>query len=179
MIKLQEVSKVGHIGKPHGIKGEVTMVFLSEEMANALFDSDVEYLILMIDGILVPFFWEEMRLTSKCGALFKFIDIETKEKAQSLTGCDVFLPNDILGNLPIEASIKSLIGFKVYEDKKEKFLGEISSIDDTTQNVLFIISTPKKETLLIPANKDLITKIDTQNHLLKVIIPLGLLEIND
>ncbi len=179
MIKLEEVSKVGHIGKPHGIKGEVTMVFLSEEISNALFDSDIEYLILMIDGILVPFFWEEMRQTSKCGALLKFTDIDTIERAKSFTGLDVFLPNDILRGLPLEASIKSLIGFKVYEDKKEELLGEISSIDDTTENVLFIVTTPKKETLLIPANKDLITKIDTQNHQLKVIIPLGLLEIND
>ena len=55
MIKQEEVYKIGRIGKPHGINGEV----------HFLFDDDVfdrvesEYLILDIDGILVPFFMEE------------------------------------------------------------------------------------------------------------------------
>ena len=57
MIRKEEVFKIGKIGKPHGVKGEVGLRFSDD-----VFDRvDAEYLILDIDGILVPFFMEEYR----------------------------------------------------------------------------------------------------------------------
>ena len=55
MIKEEEVYRIGKIGKPHGVKGEVTMMFSDD-----VFDRvDAEYVVLLIDGIFVPFFFEE------------------------------------------------------------------------------------------------------------------------
>ena len=54
MIKQEDVYKIGKIGKPHGINGELSFMFDDD-----IFDRvDFDYLILMIKGILVPFFME-------------------------------------------------------------------------------------------------------------------------
>ena len=47
--------KIGKIGKPHGVKGEVSFMFDDD-----VFDrTDADWLMLSVDGILVPFFLEE------------------------------------------------------------------------------------------------------------------------
>ena len=57
MIKQEEVYKIGRLGKSHGVKGEVSFQFDDD-----IFDRvDADYLVLDIDGILVPFFMEEYR----------------------------------------------------------------------------------------------------------------------
>ena len=49
MIRQEEVYKIGKIGKPHGVKGELTLFFDDD-----VFDRvDADYLVLLIDGILV------------------------------------------------------------------------------------------------------------------------------
>lgn len=51
MIRKEEVFKIGTINKPHGVKGEVSFTFTDD-----IFDRvDCDYLILLLDGILVPF----------------------------------------------------------------------------------------------------------------------------
>ena len=49
---MNDFYKIGRIGRPHGINGEVIMMFTDDvfDQANA------EYLMLDIDGLLVPFF---------------------------------------------------------------------------------------------------------------------------
>ena len=65
MIKQEEVYKIGRLGKAHGVKGEVSFQFDDD-----VFDRvDADYLILDIDGILVPFFMEEYRFRSDSTAL--------------------------------------------------------------------------------------------------------------
>ena len=57
MIKRDDVYRIGTIGKSHGVKGEVSFRFDDD-----VFDRvDADYLVLDIDGILVPFFIEEYR----------------------------------------------------------------------------------------------------------------------
>ena len=88
MIKRDDVYKIGTIGKSHGVKGEVSLYFDDD-----VFDRvDADYLFLDIDGILVPFFFEEYRFRSNETALVKFEGIDTQEQARNITGCGVFFP---------------------------------------------------------------------------------------
>ena len=65
MIKPEEVYRIGRLGKVHGVKGEVSLQFDDD-----VFDRvDADYLVLEIDGILVPFFIEEYRFRSDNVAL--------------------------------------------------------------------------------------------------------------
>ena len=88
MIKKEEVYKIGVINKPHGIKGEVSFTFNDD-----IFDRvECDYLVLLLDGILVPFFIEEYRFRSDDVALVKFEGIETAERARMLTNVEVYFP---------------------------------------------------------------------------------------
>ena len=88
MIRKEEVFKIGIINKPHGVKGEVSFTFSDD-----IFDRvDCDYLILMLDGILVPFFIEEYRFRSDCAALVKFEGVDTAEKARAFTKVEGYFP---------------------------------------------------------------------------------------
>ena len=188
MIKPEEVYKIGRLGKAHGVKGEVSFQFDDD-----IFDRvDADYLVLDIDGILVPFFMEEYRFRNDTVCLVKFCDIDTQQRAQELTGCDVFFPRALAEEADDDLSLASLVGFTIINDGDGKaaartvpdessahtvpddlVVGTIASIDDTTANILFELEDGR----LIPANDDLIVDIDTEHRQIRMNIPEGLLDI--
>ena len=88
MIKQEDVYKIGKLGKPHGVKGEINFIFDDD-----VFDrTDAEYLVIEIEGIMIPFYMEEYRFHCNETALIKFCDIDTQEQAKELTGHDVYFP---------------------------------------------------------------------------------------
>ena len=168
MIKNAEVYKIGRLVKSHGIKGEISFQFDDD-----VFDRvDADYLVLEIDGILVPFFMEEYRFRSDSLALVKFCDIDTQERASELTGCDVYFPRD-LADEDDTPTLASLVGFDLVEASNNKKVGTIASIDDSTANILFELEDGR----LVPATDDLITDINTKDRTIKMEIPEGLLEL--
>ena len=169
MIKKEEVYKIGRLGKAHGVKGEVSFQFDDD-----IFDTtDADYLILEIDGILVPFFMEEYRFRNDSLALVKFCDVDTQQRASELTGCDVYFPRTLAEESEGQLSLSSLVGFDIVEASNSKVVGKIAAIDDTTQNILFELEDGR----LIPASDELITNIDTNRQQIIMQIPTGLLEI--
>lgn len=169
MIKREDVYKIGRLGKAHGVKGEVSFQFDDD-----IFDTtDADYLILKIDGILVPFFMEEYRFRNDSLALVKFCDVDTQQRASELTGCDVYFPRTLAEESEGQLSLSSLVGFDIVEASNSKVVGKIAAIDDTTQNILFELEDGR----LIPASDELITNIDTNRQQIIMQIPTGLLEI--
>jgi 16S rRNA processing protein RimM len=168
MIKQEEVYKIGRLGKTHGVKGEVSFQFDDD-----IFDRvDADYLVLDIDGILVPFFIEEYRFRSDTIALMKFENIDNQQRAAELTGCDVFFPR-ALADEDDTPTLALLVGFDLVEANSKKTIGCITAVDDTTANLLFELEDGR----LIPANDDLIQHIDTKGKTITMEIPEGLLEL--
>ena len=169
MIKQEEVYKIGRLGKAHGVKGEVSLLFDDD-----IFDRvDCDYLILEVDGILVPFFIEEYRFRSDTVALMKFEDVDTQQRASELTGCDVYFPRSLAADDDVPTSLTLLVGFDLVEANGGRPVGRIADIDDTTANLLFELEDGR----LIPANDDLITDIDMKGRVISMTIPEGLLEL--
>ena len=170
MIRKEEVFKIGVINKPHGIKGEVSFTFTDD-----IFDRvDCDYLILLMDGILVPFFMEEYRFRSDNVALVKFEDIDTAEQARKFTNVEVYFPKKFMDEQEDVTSWNFFIGFRV-EDVHHGYLGEITDVDDTTMNVLFSIEKDGEE-LLLPAHEEFIIDLDRKKKVMKVDVPDGLIE---
>ena len=163
MIKKEEVYKIGRIGKAHGIKGEVSFNFDDD-----VFDRvDAEYLVLEVDGILVPFFMEEYRFRSDSTALVKFEDIETQDRARELTNCDVYFPRDLVDDE------EEVLTYSFIDASTDKKVGTIASVDESTLNILFEL----EEGTLIPASEELITDIDKENKTITIALPEGILEL--
>jgi 16S rRNA processing protein RimM len=168
MIKQEEVYRIGRIGKTHGVKGELSFLFDDD-----VFDRvDCDYLVLDVDGILVPFFIEEYRFKSDSNAIVKFSDVDSQPRAAELTGSDVYFPR-ALADEDDEPSLSLLVGFDLVEANSGKTIGRIDAIDDSTANLLFELEDGR----LIPANDDLIHNIDTKKRTIWMDIPDGLLEL--
>ena len=169
MIKEEDVYKIGRLGKTHGVRGEISFLFDDD-----VFDrTDADYLILRVDGILVPFFIEEYRFKSDANAIVKFDGIDTQERARELTGCDVYFPRSLAEGDEGDISWSILVGFDILEAQSGKAVGRIAAIDDATMNILFELEDGR----LVPASEDLITAIDQKARTITMHIPEGRLEL--
>ena len=169
MIRREEVYKIGKLGKTHGVKGEISFLFDDD-----VFDRmDADYLILDIDGILVPFFIEEYRFKTDSNALMKFDGIDSQERARELTGCDVYFKRDQSDEDSEHISWAEIIGYKLTDAETGAEIGTIAAVDDSTINILFELEDGK----LIPASEELITNGDTKKHQIEINLPEGILEL--
>ena len=165
----EEYYKIGKIGKPHGVKGEVSFHFSDD-----VFDrTDAEYLMLCIDGLLVPFFMEEYRFRSDETALVKFCDIETQERAAELTGCEVFFSREMSDSDNENVSWAEIVGYMLKDKATGNDIGSIASVDDTTVNILFEL----EDGMLIPASDELISNININKKEIVIELPEGILDL--
>lgn len=173
MIRKEEVYKIGVFNKPHGVKGELSFTFTDD-----IFDRvDCDYLICMLDGILVPFFMEEYRFRTDTTALVKLERVDTAEQARKFTNVEVYFPTkyakgDDSDDIP---TWDYFVGFKV-KDVNYGVLGEIVAVDSSTMNVLFAIEREDGEEILLPAHEEFMIKIEKKKRLVTVNVPEGLLD---
>lgn len=164
---------IGRLGKPHGVKGEISFHFTDD-----IFDRvDADYVFLEIDGLQVPFFFEEYRFRSESTALVKFEGIDDATRASELVGCTVFFPRELCDDEEDELSWSELVGFAITDSSDGSFVGEVTAIDLSTINTLFEVRTPDGRQILIPANDDFIEKLDREGRAIAMRIPEGLMEI--
>lgn len=169
MIREDDVYRIGRIGRPHGVKGEVTFRFDDD-----VFDRvECDYLVLSVDGILVPFFMEEYRFKGSETALVKFCDVDTQERAAALTGCDVYFPRHLADGEGAGMSWSALVGYALVDAASGAAVGRIASVDDATSNILFELEDGK----LVPAAAELVEDVDREGRRITVRLPEGLLDL--
>jgi len=171
MIKQEDVYRIGRIGKPHGVKGEVVFFFTDD-----VFDrTDADYLILEKDGLLIPFYIEEYRFRTDESALLKLEDIDTQEQARELTNCDVFFERRKMSDesAPTTAEI---IGYSMKDDENDALIGIITGIDDSTENLLFEVKRDERM-CLVPIVEAFVRSIDKSKKEIRVALPEGLLDL--
>ena len=173
MIRRDDVYKIGKLGKPHGVKGEITFAITDDVLDRV----DADYLVLDIDGILVPFYLEEYRFKNDDNVLVKFEDIDTQEQVRAYTGCEVYFPRHLSDSDEENMSWAEIIGFQLVDAVSGRVVGTIDHVNDSTLNLLFEITSPEGEALLIPANNDLIEEVDIEKKMIRMAIPEGLLEL--
>lgn len=172
MITHEQVYRIGRIGKPHGVKGEVSLQFSDD-----VFDRvDADYLVLETDGILVPFFMEEYRFRNDSAALVKFEGIDTQERARELTHCDVYFPYSLSDGNEQQFSWNEIVGFSLIDADTQQPVGEITAIDDSTINILFHVERDGEE-ILVPASDELIQSVSMDQRKIEVTLPDGILDL--
>lgn len=172
MIFKDDVFPIGQIIKPHGVSGEMSFNFTSD-----VFDTeDIPFIILEMQGILVPFFIEEYRFKSGSTGLIKLDGIKNENQARALSGLTIFVQKKYLDKVEdAEIELDYFVGFDLI-DAERGLLGNISEVDQTTDNVLFVIPNGDDE-LLIPAGEEYIEEIDHQKKTIRVRLPEGLLDL--
>jgi 16S rRNA processing protein RimM len=170
-MKASDLIGVGKIVKIHGIHGELII----ETVDLDVFENIEGPVFIVIDGLPVPFFIDRHTPVSstRTRATIKWITSETK--AKSLVNHAVYvMPNQVkIGESNITQSPDILNGFLVI-DAHHGELGTITRVLYQNNNPVLAINHPKNE-ILIPLHPDLVSGLDTQNKLLHIIAPKGLI----
>ena len=164
----------GIFNKPHGIHGELSFTFTDD-----IFDRvEAEYLICLLDGILVPFFLEEYRFRSDTTALVKLEGVDTAERARMFTNIEAYFPVKHAEEAgPGELSWDFFVGFRM-EEVHHGTLGEVTDVDTSTINTLFVVDYQGEE-LLVPAQEEFIIDIDQKHKVITVDLPEGLIALDE
>ncbi|MCC8112660.1 MAG: ribosome maturation factor RimM [Bacteroidales bacterium] len=177
MITSASLTLVGKINKTHGVGGELSVSFYTDAVMDTVDAGSC--LILDIDGIYTPFFVGSARPRSSEALLLKLDLIDSQEAAAQYVGKNVYM---LTADLP-EAEedddedglyAGQLIGYQAV-DNDGKQIGEIVDIDDATENVLFVLTTPEGETAYIPVADEFIAELDQDNKVITFDLPEGLI----
>lgn len=177
MIKEIDVFPIGHITRSRGLVGEVEMYFTDD----AFDRGDAEYLVLALDNIFVPFFWEEYRFKNDNTLILKFEGIGDEEQAKKILGAKVFYP---LSAMPVDdtegelSSLRALTGYTLY-NQESVALGRIVEVNDASANVLLFVEQTDGEEIILPYHDDLLIGYDLKARILQMNIPEDLLHLND
>jgi 16S rRNA processing protein RimM len=163
---------LGLVTKTFGKNGEV-IFFL--DVDNPQDYNDLEMVFMEINQKLVPFFIENFKLRGNY-ATVKLEDISSPEKAQFFVKFRLFLPVDVLPELSNEKFyFHEIIGFSV-EDENHGNIGIINDVLELPEQSLLQIFYKKKE-ILIPIVDEIVKSVDSDNKIVYISAPEGLIEL--
>ncbi len=174
MITRDEIIEIGTFNKSHGIEGEIS----------ATFDCDIEAvnmfrcLICDIDGIFVPFFPESIREKGHASMIIKIEGIDSAENVRILVNKKIYVLKSEYSNFSTEDDyddypVDFFIGFTILDG--EDIIGNVTGIEDSTDNVLFIVSNGDN-CVYVPAVDDFIEDINIEKKTITMSLPEGLID---
>jgi len=166
---LEDLYQVGAITQTHGIKGEVKVFPLTDDisrfknMKNLLLDGGRDgYINLEVENVR----------QQKNLVILKFKGIDNINDIEKYKGHGLFVTKENRVELKEdEYFIADLIGVSVYLDTDENTVfGEITDVLQTGANDVYEITMSSNKTVLVPAIKDCIKSVDMESK--KMIIHL-------
>ena len=161
MITREQVLSIGTITRAFGKQGALLCRTTNEYWEQ----SSSPWLILSLDHILVPFRVNDWYTKSADGIVFELQDITTEQQTLPLLGAEAFmLRSDLSGTDENAVAWTDLVGYTVI-DTDQGPLGTITSIDDSTENILATLN------YLIPLHEDFLVSLDPEAHQLTITLP--------
>ena len=168
MITREQVLSIGTITRAFGKQGALLCRTTNEYWEQ----STSPWLILSLDHILVPFRVNDWYTKGTDGIVFTLQDITTEQQTQPLLQAEAFMLRSDISESETTVAWTDLVGYTII-DTDQGPLGTITSIDDTTANILATLlpysSTPLP--LLIPLHEDFLVSIDPEAHQLTITLP--------
>jgi len=164
---------LGKILKLHAAKGALLIHLDTDSPKNY---TELESVYVQMNGQLIPFFIESLDMRHNNNAVVTFADIDSIEQASLLTGCDLYLPLEMLpplsGNRFYYHEVKDyLVNDEVY--------GQIGTIQEVLeyphQAVLRILF--KEKEILIPITDEIIVDVNRETRTIYTRSPEGLIEL--
>lgn len=166
-----ELFYFGKVMKTHGISGGVS---IKVECDHQNVYRKVKYMLLENKKGFIPYFIQSIVFKAD-KAYVDFVDVDTVEKARELMGKEIYLPLELLPKLDEhQFYFHEIKGFMLLDVKT----GEVGCVNDIieypTQCVLQVFKDRKE--ILVPAQKELIRKVDRKNKTILVDVPEGLID---
>ena len=169
----QEYFQVGSITTTHGLKGEVKVYPTTDDpnrfkkLKQVLLEEKQGFVTLNIKS--VKFF--------KNIVIIGFDEFNDINQVVGLRGKKLFVSRENAVKLKKdEYYIPDLMGIKVVDEKNEE-LGVLKDVLTTGANDVYVVETPNGKEILLPAIKECILSVDTENELMVVHLMDGLLDL--
>jgi 16S rRNA processing protein RimM len=164
-----ELYPIGYVKKPHGLKGEVTVILLPESPQ----PEEIGHVFIQQKGSFVPYFLQTF--SQRPDQLFvKWEDVDTLAQAETLKGCEIFLPKKERPKLARgEFYNDEVIGFEVANS--DETIGSVKEVSEAGGNRFLVLDNPQET--LIPVNGPFIKSINKTKRKITVDLPEGFLEL--
>jgi 16S rRNA processing protein RimM len=109
-------------------------------------------------------------------AIVQLEEVDSEEKALSLKSSTVYLPLEVLPELPDDKYYyHEIVGFQV-QDTKEGTLGTVAEIIPMPMHNILVMDFQNQE-VLIPVTDEVVTKVDKVAKVVHTLLPEGLLDV--
>lgn len=170
--EMEELLRVGRIINVHGIKGEVKILPLTDDI-NRFYS--LKSVFAENKKSIIPLTIANIRMHKKA-VLITFEEITTRNQAEELKGLYLNIKReDAIELSEDQYFITDLIGIEV-QSLDGKKIGMIKDVLQTTSTDIYVIKTQSKE-ILVPARKEIFKEIDVNAKKAKADIPEDLMNL--
>ena len=172
---MQQYFEIGKIVNTHGIKGDLKVIPLTDDIKRY---DELEWVYIDIKGDLKKYIIEAVKY-HKQNILLKLKGVDNMNEALLLKNSFIKIPRELAIKLPPNSYfICDLIGCKVI-DENQKVLGRVTDVIETGSNDVYIVKSETNKEVLIPAIKDVIMNVDIQQKIISVKLLEGLVSDED
>ena len=166
---------IGKLGGAHGVRGEVKVIPLTDDVRR--FSSLKDCMLLDERENLKEKKTVRSVRFDETRTLIRFDGLDDRDEASKLTGLFLAVSREDAVKLPKgRYFIADLIGLTVVDDVRGD-LGTIKDIINTGASDIIIVKRKGKNELLIPYLNSIVKDVDISGGIMKVILPEGLYEI--
>lgn len=171
-MRTEDCFVLGTIRRQHGYKGDVVAKIDTDRPEHY---ENLESVLLLQNGGLIPFFITHSQLLKKDQLLLRFEESRSAKEAEALMGKDLYLPLSSLPKLDGKSFYYHEIqDFDVYADGEK--IGVVENIIDKPGQA--VLSIQQEDTqYLVPLVDDFIESIDRSTRSLYLQLPDGLLDV--
>lgn len=163
--------QVARIGKPHGIRGEVTVQILT--------DAPEDRFVPGTEFTVEPASHGPLTLRSarwnKDILLLSFAEVPDRNRAEELRGVRLFVDTEELEDDEEGWYEHELVGLAVRVDGRD--VGTVSALQTMPVQDLLVVDTPDGE-VLVPFVEEIVPEVDLEGGFVVVVPPPGLFELN-
>jgi 16S rRNA processing protein RimM len=165
--------QVARIGKPHGIRGEVTVQVLTDAPEDR-FVPGTEFVVEPVSA--GPLTVSSARW-NKDILLLGFDEIETRNEAETLRGAKLFIETEELDEDDDEGWYEhELVGLEARVGSR--VVGKVTALNTMPVQDLLMVTTPGGEELLIPFVEQIVPEVNIEEGFILLTPPDGLFEVN-
>jgi 16S rRNA processing protein RimM len=165
--------QVARIGKPHGIRGEVTVQVLTDAPGDR-FVPGTEFVVEPASAgplTVISARWNKDIL------LLGFEEIETRNEAETLRGAKLFIETEELDEDDDEGWYEhELVGLEARVGSR--VVGKVAALNTMPVQDLLVVTTPGGEEILIPFVEQIVPEVNIEEGFVLLTPPEGLFELN-
>jgi 16S rRNA processing protein RimM len=165
--------QVARIGKPHGIRGEVTVQVLT--------DAPEDRFVPGTEFVVEPASAGPLTVNSarwnKDILLLGFDGIDTRNDAETLRGAKLFIETEELDEDDDEGWYEhELVGLEARVGSR--VVGKVAALNTMPVQDLLLVKTPEGEEILIPFVEQIVPEVNVEEGFILLTPPDGLFEVN-